>query len=729
VSPSEADPALADAPDSGYFASGTRAINEGRWADAESIFAKVASERGDHADGALYWKAYAENKLGQVKPALETCDMLGRDYPSSSWNHECGALEIEIHARNGKPVEPKAGDDDDLKLLALNSLMRKDEPRAMAQIQEILNSDASSEKLKKEAVFILGHHYSDATYAQIARISYVEGDVRINRGEQEEKSKDITWEKAGADLPIETGYSLVTGEGRAEIELEDASTFYLGENSVLTISDLHTTAGVPYTEIALLTGTVSLDIKPYIAGEWFVVKTPADSFALKYPEKFTARIDCYTDAMAVTPMNGGIIHLSGGAIETPAKGQTLFYRQGHRVDFADAKDSDALAAWDKWVADREVKRSVAIADAMRASGLTSPIPGLAELNGQGTFFDCAPYGTCWEPNGIEERAQAAEEQFGPERSTGEAALEPAETHLEGIPDSARLTGAQPAAAGARPANRYSDSEVFFPCVPAALRFRTMRDPVTGRVTVVDAGAGLNPLPYRWAVCHAGSWIHRKHRYVWVVGPKRHHLEPVRWVKMGHKLGYVPIHPYDVKGRPPINRREVVFAVNPKNPLGIERIRPEPERPVELVKTPPKEFRTAHLPPLPKADEPRMMAHQVRDVLGGKTAIVKAPGIPLSFDHKSQSFLMAKQVVQGSRTTTVMAPMTNHGGNLQAHAGSYGGGSGFSGGGSHGGSASGGGSSGGGSHGGGGGGSSASSSSSSGGSSGGGAASGGGGGHH
>jgi predicted Zn-dependent protease len=162
----------ADAPDSSLYADGTRAINEGRWADAEKIFAKVAAEHGAHGDGALYWKAYAENKLGQAQPALNTCAELGRAFPASSWVHECGALEIEMNAKSGKPVEPKAGDDDDLKLLALNSLMKKSEAQALAEIQEILNGD-SSEKLKKEALFILGDHYSNSTWGQVVRVSYV----------------------------------------------------------------------------------------------------------------------------------------------------------------------------------------------------------------------------------------------------------------------------------------------------------------------------------------------------------------------------------------------------------------------------------------------------------------------------------------------------------------------------------------------------------------------------
>ena len=53
---------------------------------------------------------------------------------------------------------------------------------------------------------------SDATYPQIVRLSYVEGDVRIARGK-----RGAAWETAVADLPLETGFNLVTGKGRAEI--------------------------------------------------------------------------------------------------------------------------------------------------------------------------------------------------------------------------------------------------------------------------------------------------------------------------------------------------------------------------------------------------------------------------------------------------------------------------------------------------------------------------------
>ncbi|MGP8173020.1 MAG: FecR domain-containing protein [Terracidiphilus sp.] len=692
------------------YANGMRAINEERWSDVEAIFTKIASQHGEHADGALYWRAYAENKLGQARPALDTCGVLRSDYPRSSWIHDCGALEIEIRARSGKPAEPKAADDDDLKLLALNSLMGIDEPRALAEIQEILNGD-SSEKLKKEAQFILGQHYSNATYAQIVRVSYVEGDVRIARGEENEKASGATWEKAVADLPLETGFSLATGAGRAEIELEDASTFYLGENSVLTFNDLHTTAGIPYTEIALLTGTVTLHVRPYVAGEEFILKTPTGSITARYPETTYLRVASYTDGFTLAALKDAAVALPGSAPQAVADGQTMVHYEGSRVVWLGSEDSGAYADWDKWVADRVAQRSEAIADVMKASGLTAPIPGLAEMKDQGTFFDCAPYGTCWEPTSADDQQQASGKQ--PESGAS--------------PVAASGQSVRAMQAGSPASHEEIEHEAIFPCLPGAIRYRIDRNTISGEERVIDSTWDLNATPYAWAVCHAGNWIHihRRHHYVWVAGHKRHHLPPGRWVKSGHQVAFVPLHPYDVKGRPPINRKEEVFAVNEKNGLSVEWVKLDADRPIESLNLPPKEFRNAYFPPLSRANEPHLEAHQVEDGLGSKGALAKAAGIPLSFDHKSQSFMMARQVTLENRSVTVMAPMTNRSGNLQARGGSFAGGhGGYSGGGSGGlssggsrgsggggssgggsrGSGGGGGSSGGGSRGGGGGGS-------------------------
>jgi outer membrane protein assembly factor BamD (BamD/ComL family) len=138
---SEGDPLAANATDGGPYSEGTRAIHESRWSDAVRIFTKVASEQGEHSDEALYWKAYAENKQEHPSAALDACIELRRDHPKSFWIQECGALEIEIQTKNGKPIQPQAQQDDDLKLLALNSRMQQDELQTVPEIQRLLNGD------------------------------------------------------------------------------------------------------------------------------------------------------------------------------------------------------------------------------------------------------------------------------------------------------------------------------------------------------------------------------------------------------------------------------------------------------------------------------------------------------------------------------------------------------------------------------------------------------------
>jgi hypothetical protein len=154
----------------GLYDAGTKAINDGRWVDAADLFSKAARQGGERAEGALYWKAYAENKEGQQAGALETCAQLRRIHPKSNWLDECAALEIEIRGKSGHPVQPQAEQDEDLKLLALNAIMQQDEARAIPAIQQILNGN-SSDKLKEHALFVLSQSNSKQAQDLIGQIA------------------------------------------------------------------------------------------------------------------------------------------------------------------------------------------------------------------------------------------------------------------------------------------------------------------------------------------------------------------------------------------------------------------------------------------------------------------------------------------------------------------------------------------------------------------------------
>jgi hypothetical protein len=156
--------------DAAPYSDGTRAINESRWSDAVDLFNKVVQQHGPRAEGALYWKAYAENKEGQHARAISTCAELRHTYPKSQWLDECGALEIEIRGHSAQPMQPQAEQDDDLKLLALNAIMQQDEARAIPAIQQILSGN-SSDKLKEHALFVLSQSNSKQAQDLIGQIA------------------------------------------------------------------------------------------------------------------------------------------------------------------------------------------------------------------------------------------------------------------------------------------------------------------------------------------------------------------------------------------------------------------------------------------------------------------------------------------------------------------------------------------------------------------------------
>jgi hypothetical protein len=154
------DPSLSDdTHENQLYSDATRAINEGRWSDADPLLDQVYSLRGRRSDAALYWKAYVRNKEGRPSDALGACAGLRQGYPQSNWLKDCSALEIEIRGKSGSPVQPQAEQNEELKLLALNSIMQGGNANALPILQQILEGQ-QSERLKERALFVLAQDQS-----------------------------------------------------------------------------------------------------------------------------------------------------------------------------------------------------------------------------------------------------------------------------------------------------------------------------------------------------------------------------------------------------------------------------------------------------------------------------------------------------------------------------------------------------------------------------------------
>src|SRR5262249_36550434 len=113
---------------------------------------KAASEKKEpRAEGALYWKAYALNKLGRRDESLATLAQLEKSYPSSRWMNDAKALQLEVRQASGQGGSPESQTDEDLKLIAINSLMGTDADRMVPLLEKLLGDAKASPRLKTRA--------------------------------------------------------------------------------------------------------------------------------------------------------------------------------------------------------------------------------------------------------------------------------------------------------------------------------------------------------------------------------------------------------------------------------------------------------------------------------------------------------------------------------------------------------------------------------------------------
>jgi hypothetical protein len=170
--------------DDDAYTTGTHAMDEHRWQDAVSAFDKVISEKGKRVDAALYWKAYSLNKLGKTQLAIATCDQLHSQFADSSWNKDCNTFSVDVQAdpkimaadqtkiRTDRvhpyvKIRPDIGgdsgvargSDEDLKILAINSMLNRDPATALPLLRGILSGNQPL-SVKKHALFVLAQSKS-----------------------------------------------------------------------------------------------------------------------------------------------------------------------------------------------------------------------------------------------------------------------------------------------------------------------------------------------------------------------------------------------------------------------------------------------------------------------------------------------------------------------------------------------------------------------------------------
>jgi hypothetical protein len=607
------------------------------------------------------------------------------------------------------------------------------------------------------------YDYDPTIQLQLMRVSYLQGDVRFNRGSNYEPDLKKPWEVAALNMPIEQGFTLATGDGRAEIEFEHGAILYLAENSVLLFGVATESNDQLKTRLELLCGSATAAVHTD-SEEIFEIATPVQSFSVHSPEQSYVRIDSYLNGASITPKEDpGFDFTHNGTDSLHAgKNDRVTYQTGTPARLDSFDPTKPPSDFDVWVETRFAARTLEMEAALKASGLALPILGLIDMYEDGKFSPCPPYGMCWEPNSLlppQSPMPATANDASEARATAAPNLILA-SYVAGDSESARnaphfgnaaFDDASSQQRTATPAPAPPQPSATAP--PTTLPFRTLLSNCPFPIWTTSSIRGNSPADqdalvqssYAWqlsrgwssTVCHYGEWI-RNYHYRAVV--RRHRCPPAHWVKVGHKIGVLPVHPGDRRGGMPVNLKNGYFALNSeKSHAGIEHsehvsFNSATEKAEETEA--PKGVRNSSPPNFARSTPPQIQARLLAPPAHApevKDAVASAFSSKAIYNYSSGKFVSGGVALGHASPAMVVASFNSHGeltrgtdgqsfrsSGLGFHASGFSGGAsggfhgGASGGGFHGGS---GGS--GGSHGGGG---------SSGGGHGGGGSSGGGGGH-
>ena len=353
---------------------------------------------------------------------------------------------------------------------------------------------------------------ADSSHARIIRLSLVQGDVRFARDAHGDPLADskTAWENAELNLPIRQGYVLATDKGRAEVEFENGAMAFLKENTVLEFYDLSLKDGARTTRLVLRQGSASFYVNP-ASDDYFSV-TGGD-FTVEANGRSSFRLDNYDDGSTVQTLKGHVTVLHKDKTSRLEKGQSLSINAGDEsspnVGRLNEEDD-----FDRWVSGRIDAVSTATNAALQYTNSPYYTSGFADLFTYGAFSSCGGYGLGWRPFGV------------------------------GLGWSPFSTG------------------------------QWMWDPGFG-------WTWMSSQPWGWAPYHYGGWLFDsgcggwfysppvfygspytpRRRFPPGVHPPRPLYRPVTgvFVRNKGKVGIVPIHPLDEKGKNPRNLDHGVFS--------------------------------------------------------------------------------------------------------------------------------------------------------------------------
>jgi HEAT repeat protein len=165
------------------FAEGRDLLDNSEWAKAAEKFRSFVATypKDKDIDAAYFWLAYALNKQGHKDEASKRLAQLVTEYPHSKWLDEAKALLVEM----GDPQAVRQGieskENDEIKIIALQSLFENNPERAFQYASEMLKSPATSPQMKEAVVSLIGSHGGKQALPLLLQIARTDPDPRLRR--------------------------------------------------------------------------------------------------------------------------------------------------------------------------------------------------------------------------------------------------------------------------------------------------------------------------------------------------------------------------------------------------------------------------------------------------------------------------------------------------------------------------------------------------------------------
>lgn len=169
------------------FRDGRDRIADEDWNNAVIRFRDFINEYPKHkdVDAAYYWLAFALKKQGKHRAAEQQLERLMHDHPQSKWTDDARAMRVEIAAATGDKTVIESElekSDQEIKMIALQSLFRADPERAAAMVGEIFKPDSkASQRLKETAITLLGQYHNAKTTATLIDLVRSQTDAKLRR--------------------------------------------------------------------------------------------------------------------------------------------------------------------------------------------------------------------------------------------------------------------------------------------------------------------------------------------------------------------------------------------------------------------------------------------------------------------------------------------------------------------------------------------------------------------